>query len=267
MKPLILISNDDGVLAKGLQYLINIAKLYGDVFVVAPEKGESGMSHAITIKNPIRVKKLEQTQGLTIYSCNGTPVDTIKLALDKLIPRKPDLILSGINHGSNSAISLIYSGTMGAAREGALNSIPSIGFSITDHSSEADFEPSVKFVKQIIEDVLKNGLEKNVFLNVNIPNISEKDIKGIKICAQTNGLWKQEYDERTDPNGGVYYWLTGYFDNYEPSNKETDEWALQNNYIAIVPVKLNTTEFNYIETLKNRYNEIWWRKRRNRIRK
>ena len=254
-KPLILISNDDGVHAKGLQYLINVAKEFGDVFVVAPEKGESGMSHAITIKNPLRISKLKDEDGHIVYSCSGTPVDTIKLALDKLIPRKPDLVLSGINHGSNAAISLIYSGTMGAAREGSINGIPSIGFSVTDHDKDADFEPSIKYIRQIVKDVLENGLDKDVFLNVNIPDISEDKIKGIRICTQTNGIWKQEYEQRTDPHGGTYFWLTGYFDNYEPENEQTDEWALDNNYVAVVPVMLNSTEYNYIDVLNKRYND------------
>ncbi len=254
-KPLILISNDDGVHAKGLQNLISVAKEFGDVFVVAPEKGESGMSHAISIKNPLRISKLKDEEGLTVYSCSGTPVDTIKLALDKLINRSPDLILSGINHGSNAAISLIYSGTLGAAREGAINGIPSIGFSVTDHDKDADFEPSKKYIRQIIKDVIKNGLSKDIFLNVNIPNVSEDKINGIKICTQTNGIWKQEYEQRTDPHGGTYFWLTGYFDNYEPNNEQTDEWALNNNYVAIVPVKLDSTEHTYINILNKRYNE------------
>ena len=254
-KPLILITNDDGVNAKGLKYLINIAKEFGNVFVVAPEKGESGMSHAITIKNPLRISKITEEKNLTIYSCSGTPVDTVKLALDKLLPKKPDLILSGINHGSNAAISLIYSGTLGAAREGAINKIPSIGFSVTNHDKDTNFEPSIKYIKQIIKDVVTNGLEENVFLNVNIPDIPETELKGIKICSQTNGIWKQEYDQRTDPHGGTYFWLTGYFDNYEPNNKETDEWALANNYISVVPAKLNSTEFEYLKILKKRYND------------
>ena len=255
-KPLILISNDDGVHAKGLQYLIEVAREFGDVFVVAPEKGESGMSHTITIKNPLRISKLVDEDGYTVYSCSGTPVDTIKLGLDKLIHRKPDLVLSGINHGSNAAISLIYSGTMGAAREGSINGIPSIGFSVTDHDKDADFEPSKKYVRQIVKDVLENGLDKEVFLNVNIPDIKEKDIKGIRVCTQTNGIWKQEYEKRTDPHGGIYFWLTGYFDNYEPNNEETDEWALNNNYVAVVPVKIDSTEYSYINNLKQRYNEL-----------
>ena len=252
-KPLILISNDDGVHAKGLKALIEIVRPYGDIFVVAPEKGESGMSHAITIKNPLRVNKIVEEKGLTIYSCSGTPVDSVKIALDKLLDRKPDLLLSGINHGSNASVSVIYSGTLGAAREGCINGIPSIGFSVTDHNKDADFTGAVNYVKTIIEDVIKNGLDKDVFLNVNVPAIPLNKLKGIKISSQTNGVWKQEYEERKDPHGGTYYWLTGFFDNYEKDNKDTDEWVLENNYVAIVPIKINTTSFETIEKLKNRY--------------
>ncbi len=255
MKPLILISNDDGVNAKGLSYLINVAKKYGDVFVVAPEKGESGMSHAITIKNPLRVNKLKESKELTVYACSGTPVDSIKLALNQLIERTPDLILSGINHGSNSAVSLVYSGTLGAAREGAINGIPSIGFSVTDHDKNADFNASAHFADIIIKDVLENGMPKDSFLNVNIPNIPLSEIKGIKICKQTDGVWKQEYEKRIDPHGGVYYWLTGYFSNNEPNNEMTDEWALQNNYVAVVPVQLDTTDYKYLEKLSDSYDK------------
>ena len=252
-KPLILISNDDGVNAKGLSYLIKVAQKFGNVFVVAPEKGESGMSHAITIKNPLRLNKIKESEELSIYSCNGTPVDTIKLALNQLLDETPDLILSGINHGSNAAVSLVYSGTLGAAREGAINGIPAIGFSVTDHDKDADFEASAHFAETIIKDVLENGLQKNTFLNVNVPNIPLNEIKGVKVCKQTDGVWKQEYEKRIDPHGGVYYWLTGYFDNNEPENKETDEWALANNYVAVVPVKLDTTEYESINILKKRY--------------
>ena len=252
-KPLILISNDDGVHAKGLKCLIEAAREFGDVFVVAPEKGESGMSHAITIKNPLRVSKISEEEGLTIYSCSGTPVDSVKLALNKLMDRKPDLLLSGINHGSNASVSVVYSGTLGAAREGCINGIHSIGFSVTDHSKDAEFKGAKKYVSQIIEDVLKNGLDKDTFLNVNVPNIPIDEIKGIKVTSQTNGVWKQEYEERQDPHGGTYYWLTGFFDNYEKGNQETDEWALDNNYVALVPIMINTTEYSAIEKLKTRF--------------
>jgi len=252
-KPLILISNDDGVHAKGLKTLIEAVMPYGDIFVVAPEKGESGMSHAITIKNPLRINKITEQKGLTVYSCSGTPVDSVKIALDKLIDRKPDLLLSGINHGSNASISVIYSGTLGAAREGCINGIPSVGFSVTDHNKDADFSGAVKFVKQIVKDIIANGLEKDTFLNVNVPNIPQNKIKGIKVTSQTNGVWKQEYEQRTDPHGGTYYWLTGFFDNYEKENRETDEWALDNGYVALVPIKINATEYSVIEKLKTRY--------------
>jgi 5'-nucleotidase len=252
-RPLILISNDDGVHAKGLKELIEAVRPFGDLFVVAPETGESGMSHAITIKNPLRVSKISEEKGLTIYSCSGTPVDSVKIALNKLIDRKPDLLLSGINHGSNASISVIYSGTLGAAREGCINRIPSIGFSVTDHDKNADFTTAFDYVRTIVKDVIENGLEEDTFLNVNIPAVEKEKIKGIRVSSQTNGVWKQEYEERVDPHEGVYYWLTGFFDNYEKDNKDSDEWALNNNYVAIVPIKINSTNFDYIKNLKNRY--------------
>jgi len=251
-KPLILISNDDGYNAKGISKLIELVKSYGEVVVVAPEKGESGMSHAITIKRPLRLTKIHEEKDLRIYSCSGTPVDSVKLALNQLLDRKPDILVSGINHGSNASISVIYSGTMGAAIEGCFNGIPSVGFSVCDHDKNADFDLAVEYSRIIFEDVLKNGLPKGICLNVNYPVINKNDVKGIKICRQTNGVWKEEFEKRTDPYGENYYWLTGSFKNAEPDNTDTDEWALANNYVAVVPVKVDLTADNFINTLQNR---------------
>ena len=254
-KPLILVSNDDGYNAKGISKLIDLVKPYGDVVVVAPEKGESGMSHAITIKRPLRLTKISEETNLRIYSCSGTPVDSVKLALNQLLDRKPDILVSGINHGSNASISVIYSGTMGAAIEGCFNGIPSIGFSVCDHDKDADFDLAVKYSKIIFEDVLKNKLPKGICLNVNYPVIDINKVKGIKICKQTNGVWKEEFDKRSDPYGQNYYWLTGSFKNAEPDNTNTDEWALANNYVAVVPIKVNLTADNFIDKLNNRLND------------
>ena len=249
-KPFILISNDDGVFAKGLDELCKIAQQFGTVMVVAPEKGESGMSHAITIKNPIRITKIKEEKDLKVFSVNGTPTDSIKIALNQLVDRKPDLILSGINHGSNASISVIYSGTLGAAREGCLNGVPSIGFSLLNHAKDADFSTVIHFLPRIIKEALNNGLADQTFLNINFPDIELNRIKGIKICRKTKGVWKEEYEKRTDPHGGAYYWLTGAFKNFEPEAEDTDEWALKNNYVAIVPSQIDSTSYSELENIK-----------------
>lgn len=251
-RKMILVSNDDGVDARGLLNLIEMVRPYGDVYVVAPERGQSGMSHSISLLEPIRTKKIKQTKELSIVSVPGTPVDCVKLAINQLLPRKADLMVSGINHGSNSAISVIYSGTMGAAIEASLYGIPAIGFSVLDHSTNADFSLALKHGPRIIEDVLQNGLPNQVCLNVNFPVVSEKDFKGFKVCKQTTGVWKEEFEKRIDPYGGEYYWLTGNFHNFEPTNEESDEWALVNNYASIVPVKIDFTEYNTVTELKKR---------------
>ena len=248
-KPLILVTNDDGYFAPGLKVLINMVKPYGDVLVVAPEQGVSGMSHAITIKNPLRVVKIEEVDNVTIYKLNGTPVDCVKIALNQLSDRKPDVLVSGINHGSNSSISIIYSGTMGGALEGSLNGIPSIGFSLCSHSMDADFNLVKKYGLDVFLQALNNGLPDNTCLNVNFPVISEKDFKGVKVCRQAKGVWKEEYEKRTDPHGGTYYWLTGNFNNQENGSTDTDEWALANNYASIVPVKTDFTNFETLNSL------------------
>lgn len=249
-KPLILVTNDDGYFAPGLKELIAMVKPYGDVLVVAPEQGVSGMSHAITIKSPLRKTLLEQSKGLTIYKINGTPVDCVKMALNQIADRKPDILVSGINHGSNSSISVIYSGTMGGAIEGSLNKIPSIGFSLCSHRMDADFSLVKTYGEQIFTSVLKNGLPAYTCLNVNFPVISKEDFKGIKVCRQARGVWREEYDKRIDPHGGEYYWLTGNFSNGENGSTDTDEWALANNYASIVPVKTDFTDFESIKKLE-----------------
>ena len=250
-KPLILITNDDGINAKGISALIEIAKPFGDVIVVAPMESQSGMSNAITVKLPLHLKQLSTSNGITRLVTNGTPVDCVKLALSQVLDRKPDLLLSGINHGSNSSISVVYSGTMGATIEGSLNGIPSIGFSLTDFSPEADFSIVEKYAPKIIENVLNNGLPEYTCLNVNFPAIEISKIKGIKVCRQTKGRWQEEFDKRTDPHKREYYWLTGSFKNYEPEADDTDEWALKNNYVSIVPVNIDLTSYSTIQKLKD----------------
>lgn len=250
-KPLILVSNDDGVQAGGLKMLTELVMPFGDVWVVAPEKGESGKSHAISISTPLYITKVKEEENLHVFSCNGTPVDAVKIALNQLLPRKPDFLVSGINHGSNASISVIYSGTMGAAIEGCLNGVPSVGFSLLNHSSEADFSACSRVVKDILINLLEFGLPQNVCLNVNIPDIPSKSIKGIRVCRQTRGVWREEYDVKTDDRGRKYYWLTGDFHNFEPHATDTDEWALANNYVAIVPIETDFTSYEGMKFINN----------------
>jgi 5'-nucleotidase len=244
---LILITNDDGYQAKGLKVLIEVVKPLGEVVVIAPTESRSGMSHAITVKHPIRVKKIKEEPGLTLQCCNGTPVDCIKLAINKLLYRKPDLILSGINHGSNSSASILYSGTMAAALEGCLNGIPSIGFSLLDYSPDAEFSGTIRYISEIIHKTLTAGIPAGTCLNVNFPKVNSQNFKGVKICRQTRGLWIEEFDKRTDPQQKTYYWLTGEFKNLEPDADDTDEWALKNNYVSIVPVQTDLTSYRTLD--------------------
>lgn len=252
-RKLILVTNDDGISAPGMHALVEVMQKLGDVVVVAPDKPQSGMGHAITINSTLRINKVKIYGVKQEYSCSGTPVDCVKIAVNKILKRKPDLCVSGINHGSNMSINVIYSGTMSAAVEGAIESIPSIGFSLCNHSIDADFTASKKFVKAIAESVLKNGLPKDVCLNVNIPKLSVREIKGIKVCRQARANWIEELDERKDPGGNSYFWLTGKFDNYDKGKKDTDVWALDNGYVSVVPVQFDMTAhqaMNQIEKLK-----------------
>jgi len=245
-KPLILITNDDGHEANGIEVLTRLMMQIGDVVVVAPDGPRSAQSNALTVTHPIRFKKIEEKEGLIRYVTTGTPTDCVKLALNEIVERRPDLVVAGINHGSNSAINVIYSGTMGAVLEGCENGILSIGFSICDHSLEADFSLFEPFVLQITREALKNGLPHATCLNVNAP-IGE--IAGIKVARQCDGRWTKEYAKRTDPRGGSYFWLTGNFENHEPESEDTDEWALDHGYISIVPTKIDLTAHEAIESV------------------
>jgi len=253
LRPLILIANDDGYRAGGLQALIEAARPYGDVLAVAPVEGQSGMSHAITVKIPIRIDKYSEEPGLTLYVCTGTPVDCVKIALNKLIDRHPALLLTGVNHGANSSASVLYSGTMAAAIEGCMYHIPAIGFSLLDHSRKADFTPYITHIQNIIETVLKNGLRRGTCLNVNIPKVPAERIRGVRVCRQARGYWIEEFDHRVDPNEHEYYWLTGDFFNEEPDADDTDEWALENNYISAVPVQIDMTCYKSMDALKGMF--------------
>ena len=246
-KPLILVTNDDGVTAPGIVALIEVMKSLGDVVVIAPDKAQSGMGHAITINSTLRVNKIKIYDVKGEYSCTGTPVDCVKFAVNKIMHRKPDLCVSGINHGTNMSINVIYSGTMSAAVEGAIEGIPSIGFSLSDYTINADFTASKKIVKTIAEKVLKNGLPEGVCLNVNIPKLKSELIKGIKICRQAKANWVEQFDERLDPSGQPYYWLTGKFENSETKEKDSDVWALENGYVSVVPTQFDMTAHNAIK--------------------
>lgn len=248
-KPLILITNDDGITAPGIAAMIEVVRSMGDVVVVAPDKPQSGMGHAITINSTLRINKVNIYGVKEEYSCTGTPVDCVKIAVNKILSRKPDICLSGINHGSNMSINVIYSGTMSAAVEGAIEGIPSIGFSLCDHSIDADFTASKKIVARIVKNVLSNKMPKDVCLNVNIPNLKHEHIKGIKVCRQARANWIEELDERKDPSGKSYFWLTGKFENFDEGSKDTDVWALDNNYVSIVPTQFDMTAHKAINTI------------------
>ncbi|CAD0001516.1 MULTISPECIES: 5'/3'-nucleotidase SurE [Flavobacterium] len=248
-KPLILVTNDDGISAPGIRTLIDVMATIGEVIVVAPDKPQSAMGHAITINNTLYLDKIsKENDTITEYSCSGTPVDCVKLAVNEILKRKPDLCVSGINHGSNSSINVIYSGTMSAAVEAGIEGIPAIGFSLLDYNWNADFEPAKTFVKKIVLETLEKKLPHGVILNVNFPKLKEKEIKGIKICRQAKALWVEKFDKRQTPFGKDYYWLSGEFVNQDKGD-DTDEWALENGYISVVPVQFDLTAHHAIQQL------------------
>jgi len=251
-RPLILVTNDDGITAPGIRMLISIMNEIGDVLVVAPDSPQSAKGHAITISEALYCNKVVIDKGAPQeeYSCSGTPVDCVKMATHEILKRKPDLCVSGINHGSNAAINVIYSGTMSAAVEAGIEGIPAIGFSLLDYSMDADFSQAKSFIKQIVNQVLEKGLSKGVVLNVNIPKLTTKEIKGIKICRQANAHWEEEFDKRVNPMGKEYYWLTGKFVN-EDKGQDTDEYALEQGYISIVPTQFDLTAHHYIQELNS----------------
>lgn len=251
-KPLILVTNDDGITAPGIRKLIEIMNEIGDVIVVAPDSPQSGKGHAITINSTLMVEEIKMSGEQRDFACSGTPVDCVKLALDKILPRRPDLVVSGINHGSNSSINVIYSGTMSAAVEAGVEGLPAIGFSLLDYSFEADFDQARDFIKQIVLKTLANPMPEGIVLNVNIPKLKKEEIKGIRICRQAKAKWEENFDERTNPQGKKYYWLTGYFNNMD-SGDDADETALMEGYISIVPVKFDLTGYEYINQLKDIY--------------
>jgi len=252
-KPLILVSNDDGITAKGIRVLVSIMKKLGDVVVVAPDSPQSGMGHAITIGETLRLYEEEIFEDVIAYKSSGTPADCVKLAKHHVLKdRKPDLVVSGINHGSNTSISVLYSGTMSAAIEGALEGLPSIGFSLCDFSSKADFSHVEEWVEKIARQVLERGIAKGVALNVNFPPKRNEPIKGIKICRQADAKWQEEFSERYDPTGRKYFWMAGNFVNFD-KGEDNDEWAIANNYVSIVPCQYDLTAHHAISQI----NKDW----------
>ncbi|RKN83375.1 5'/3'-nucleotidase SurE [Ulvibacterium marinum] len=250
-KPLILVTNDDGITAPGLRALVNYMKELGDVVVVAPDSPQSGMGHAITLDNTLYSQKMQvdfDNGALEEYSCSGTPADCVKLALQELLERKPDICVSGINHGSNSSINVIYSGTMSAAIEAGIEGVPAIGFSLCDYSWEANFVPCGPYIQKIVRESLENGIPNGVVLNVNVPKTEDNGINGIKVCRQARANWKEKFDKRTNPMGKDYYWLTGEFELLD-HGEDTDEWALSQGYISLVPTQFDLTAYHAIQQL------------------
>ena len=256
-RPLILVTNDDGATAPGIKALVEISKTIGDVIVVAPDSPQSGKGHAITISDPIRLHPNDIFEGVQAsYECSGTPVDCVKLAKNVILEnRHADLCVSGINHGSNASINIIYSGTLSAAMEASLEGIPSIGFSLLDYAYDANFIQYAPFVKQIIEYVLQNGIGAGNLLNVNIPDIPAETIKGVKVCRQADARWIEDFMEAEDPQGVKYYWLTGKFENKD-HGEDTDMWALENGYISIVPSMHDLTNYESLNKMKTMENTI-----------
>ncbi len=253
---LILVTNDDGITAPGISALLEIAQKFGKVIVVAPDKPQSGQGHAITISEPIRLKENHMLGDIEAYECSGTPVDCVKLAKSVLLKnRKIDLCVSGINHGSNAGINIIYSGTMSAAMEASIDGIDSIGFSLTNFSHSADFSAAKHYAEIIIKQVLENGMDKSQLLNVNIPYLTVDEIKGIKVCEQGAANWSEGFLEAKDPRGNNYYWLTGEFLDHNPVNDKTDIWALKNGYVSVVPSWHNLTKFDAIKEFSFLNNE------------
>lgn len=250
-KPLILVTNDDGITAPGIKALVDVVKEFGKVVVVAPDSPQSGMGHAITVNNTLHIDKIsEENAEIIEYTTSGTPADCVKIAKNEIIKDTIDLCVSGINHGANSSINVIYSGTMSAAIEAGIEGIPSIGFSLCDFSWKADFDQIKPFVRKIIKEVLHFGLPDGVVLNVNFPKLKKEEIKGIKVCRQAKAKYSEKFDKRQSPFGKEYYWLAGEF-ICEDKGEDTDEWALKNGYISVVPVQFDLTAHHAIQQLNN----------------
>lgn len=248
-RPLILISNDDGYQSKGIKCLIDYVCDFGDVIVCAPDSARSGFSCAFSATTPLRLNLRSEREGLQVWSCTGTPVDCVKLALSEICTRKPDMVISGINHGDNASVNTHYSGTMGVAMEGCMKYIPSVAFSLCDYSAEPDFEPLRRYIRGILSHVLSEGLPKGVCLNVNFPLVPE--FKGVRICRMAKGTWGNEVVRARHPRGYDYYWLVGSYTNDEPQAEDTDNWALEHGFVAITPTQVDVTDYPALEMMKN----------------
>ncbi|MEG1543585.1 MAG: 5'/3'-nucleotidase SurE [Tannerellaceae bacterium] len=248
-RPLILITNDDGYQAKGINELVECLRDLGDLVVFAPDGARSGMSSAITSTLPIKYKLIKEEQGLTVYSCTGTPVDCVKLSISEVLDRTPDLLVSGINHGTNMAICVHYSGTMGAAIEGCVFGIPSFGISLTDQRADADFSESCRLGRMLARRLLKEGLPHGTYLNLNVPNIDQ--VQGVRVCRQAEGRWVREFKQSENANGEPIFWLTGDFENAKPIHTENDTLALDCGYASLVPCKIDVTDYDFMQQLKD----------------
>lgn len=257
-RPLILITNDDGITSRGIRTLVETAIEFGEVVVVAPDSPQSGMGHAVSIARPLRLTKVDifKDLGVEAYQCSGTPVDCVKMAHDVVLKRLPDFCFSGINHGSNEAINVIYSGTMSAAMEAAIEGIPSAGFSNVNFNFDADMGIAAEVATSVIEMMVTTQLPPNFLLNVNIPNVSADQFKGIKVCKQADAHWAENFIQRKDPRGEDYYWMTGTFET-RGSTEDTDSIALQQGYASVVPVTFDFTHYNNL-----RWLELHWTKRK-----
>lgn len=256
-KALILVTNDDGITSRGIRTLVNIMKDIGDVIVVAPDSPQSGMGHAITVGDTLRLEPTSIFGDIKAYECSGTPADCVKMARHYVLKdqRQPDLVVSGINHGSNTSISVLYSGTMSAAIEAAIESVPAIGFSLCDFSIDADFGHTTEYVRKIALKVLEGGLPDGVALNVNFPPKRNESLRGIRVCRQANARWMENFDERYDPNGRRYFWMAGNFVNFD-KGEDNDEWAIANNYVSVVPCQFDLTAHHAIRTLNDDWNGL-----------
>ncbi len=246
-RPLILVSNDDGIFAKGINALVDILKPMADLVVVAPDAPRSGAGCSMTVTQPVTCKPLRSEVGLKMYSCSGTPTDCVKLALDSFVDRCPDLVIGGINHGDNSAVNVHYSGTMGVVLEGCMKGIPSVGFSLCNHDADADFTPLIPYVQRIVSEMLKYRLPDGVCLNVNFPDAPA--FAGIKVCRQAKGKWEHEWVQQKHPRGGTYYWLTGEFARHD-DGVDSDHWALEQGYVAITPTRVDVTDYDMVDEMK-----------------
>lgn len=248
-RPFILIANDDGYEAKGINCLIEMVRDYGDVLVCAPEGPRSGMACAFSATTPLTLTLQRKECGVEVWSCNGTPVDCVKMALAELCPRKPDMVIGGINHGDNGSVNTHYSGTMGVTMEGSMKYIPSVAFSLCDHRADADFQPMEPLIRQITQRVLNEGLPQGVCLNVNFPLVSE--YKGVRVCRMAKGTWANEVSKCHHPRGYDYWWMVGHYHNDEPEAEDTDNWALNHGYVAITPTRVDVTAYEAMESIKN----------------